>query len=330
MKLPLEALELKMEKSVSIRRAVESDLGLNIPYIKGQNIPVKNCWHFSTDGNQVDFLFRDDEDFIAGTNRLFLLSRKYRVIILAYNLMDTHVHIILWGLLEDCQKFMHEFLRVTSMSISKKYGDRHKLNKVPPNYQTITDDRYLKTAICYVLKNAPVAGIAFNALDYPWSSGPLYFKRKGYWTFSGWEPILTDSRTLSSQEICRILRTRYVPSFPFKLIGDMVFPGEFVATDIVERLFKTHKGFHFFMCFSKESDVESVKGSISRLSIPNTELHQHKNELCREKFGVDTIRSLSTGQRLSLAKMLKASYNCSPKQIAKACGLIFSEVKNML
>ena len=321
---------MKMEKSVSLLRAIESDLGLNAPFIKGQTIPVKNCWHFSTDGNLVDFLFRDEEDFIAGTNRIFVLQKKYRVVVLAHNLMDTHLHLILWGLLEDCQAFMHEYLRMTSMYISHKYGERHKLRNVFPNYQAINDDRYLKTAICYVLKNAPVGGLAFNALDYPWSSGPLYFRRKGYWSSAGWESMMTDSSSLSSEALRHILRTKQVPDTPFKLIGEMVFPGEFVAVDIVEKIFRTHKGFHYFMCISKESDVESVKGSISRLSIPNAELHQHKSELCKTKFGVDTIRSLSTSQRLALAKMLRASYNCSPKQIAKVCGLIYSEVKSML
>ena len=319
-----------MEIKVSIRRAVESDLGLNAPFIKGQTIPVRNCWHFSTDGNLVDFLFLDDEDFVAGTNRIFILSKKYKIVVLAYNIMGTHIHLILWGELLECEKFMHEYLKLTSMYIVRKYGDRHKLRKVFPNYQVIDNDRYLKVAICYVLKNAPVGGLAFNALEYPWSSAPLYFKTKGFWSSVDLESRLTDSSEYGSKAICRILRTRRAPEGSFKLIGEMVFPGEFVAVDIVEKLFKTHKGFNFFMCVSKESDVESIHGSISRLSIPYSELHQHKNELCREMFGVETIRSLSTVQRLKMAKRLIALYNCSPKQVVRACGLIYPEVKDML
>lgn len=110
----------------------------------------------------------------------------------------------------------------------------------------------------------------------------------------------------------------------------MVFPKEFVAVEIVERIFRTHKAFNYFMCISKESDVESVQGSISRLSIPYSELHQHKDELCRERFGVKTIRTLSTDQRLYLAKTLLSKYNCSPKQVAKACGLKYEEAKEFL
>lgn len=321
---------MKMEISNGIRRTIESDLGLNVQFVKGQVIQVKNCWHFSTDGNQVDFLFSDDEDFVAGMNRIFMLLHKYHIVVLAFVLMGTHVHFILWGDFRECERFVHEYLKLTSMYLSKKYGDRHKLLNLFPDYQAIDNDRYLKTAICYVLKNPPVGGIAFNALEYPWSSAPLYFRQKGYWSSFGWDTVMTDSSLLSSREVCRILKTRLAPRGPFKLIGEMVFPGEYVAVDIVEKIFRTHKGFHFFMCVSKESDVESVKGSISRLSIPHSELHQHKVDLCKERFGVDSIRSLSTDQRLSLARTLRANYNCSPKQIAKACGLIYSEVKSML
>jgi len=328
--LPLEAIDLMMKINDDIRKALESDLGLSVQFMKGQTIPVKNCWHFSTDGNLVDYLFNDDEDFIAGINRLFILSRRYNIVILAYSLMGTHIHIIIWGQLRECEQFVIEFLRLTSMHLSRKYGDKHKLTNVHPHCQTIDNDRYLKTAICYVVKNAPVGGISFNAMEYPWSSAPLYFKRSGYWSSDSWNRNLTDSNAYGVHRLRKILKTKSIPKDCFKLIGTMVFPDEIVATDMVENLFRSHKSFNYFMCISKESDVESIRGAISRLSLPHTELHQHKIELCKERFGVKTIRSLSTLQRLSLAKALLAKYNCSPKQVAKACGLKFEEIKSFL
>ncbi len=45
---------MKMKMDHELLRQIRSDLGLNFPFIKGQSIPVKNCWHFSTDGNAVD------------------------------------------------------------------------------------------------------------------------------------------------------------------------------------------------------------------------------------------------------------------------------------
>ena len=48
---------MKMKLDRKLLAQIESDLGLNVPFVKGQKIKVKNCWHFSTDGNAVDAMF---------------------------------------------------------------------------------------------------------------------------------------------------------------------------------------------------------------------------------------------------------------------------------
>ena len=100
-----------------LRKQIESDLGLNRPFVKGQDIPVKNCWHFSTDGNAVDEIFYCETDFVDGMNRIWIVSRKYNVIILAFSLMDTHVHFVLYGTLEECRRFMHEYRKLVCNEI---------------------------------------------------------------------------------------------------------------------------------------------------------------------------------------------------------------------
>lgn len=84
------------------------------------------------------------------------------------------------------------------------------------------------------------------------------------------------------------------------------------------------------MCISKEEDVDARGGSISHLSIPIQEMRQHKNEICRELFGVDCVKTLSTAQRLKLARTMKARYNSSLKQIIRLSGLVYNEVKDLM
>ncbi|MBP5316467.1 MAG: hypothetical protein J6Y83_02055 [Bacteroidales bacterium] len=295
----------------SIRlKQIEADLGLNVPFVKGQQIPVNNCWHFSTDGNAVDAMFIDELDFCAGMNRIYPLFQKYAITILAFSLMDTHVHFILYGPFDQCNRFIHDYVKQTSWSISHRHGDRHKFRSVPINHQVIDTDRYLKTAICYVIKNAPVSGIPYNSYDYPWSSGALYFRHAGYWTSPNWSCADVAPGTGGQEK--------------------MIFPGDYVDYHLVERIFKTHRSFNFFMCVSKESDVEERGGSISLLSMPMQEMRQHKTETCKELFGVNSIRTLSMAQRLHLARVLKSRYNSSSKQLARLCGLVYKEVCDKL
>lgn len=313
-------------------RQIVSDLGLDTPFVKGRDIPVKNCWHFSTDGNAVDAIFIDEEDFINGMNRIYVLAKKHKIIILAFSLMDTHVHFILWGSFEDCNRFMHDYVRATSRHIAITHGERNKLADVPIHHQVVDTDFYLKTVICYVIKNAPAGGIPFNGIDYPWSSGPLYFRRPGYWSTPAW---LTESEGSKETEMGnykkrQLLRTQDIIEGNIQVIDRLVFPGEYVAYELVERLYKTCRGFNYFMCITKEEDVDSRGGTISRLSIPMQEMRQNKNEVCRELFGVSRTKGLNTGQRLKLAKVLISRYNCSVKQVARLSGLIYNEVKHLL
>ena len=78
------------------------------------------------------------------------------------------------------------------MYIQSKYGERNKLDSIKISHQVIDTDRYLKTVICYTLKNAPAGGLPYNALDYPWSSGPLYFRASGNWASPRWMSGMDD------------------------------------------------------------------------------------------------------------------------------------------
>ena len=311
---------------------IEADLGLNVPFVKGQKIRIKNCWHFSTDGNAVDAMFENDEDFVAGMNRVFVVVQGHNVVILAFSLMDTHLHFILYGTFEDCNRFMHEYVRQTSWYISITHHEGNKLDGVPIRHQPVEDDFYLKTVICYTVKNAPVGGIMFNALDYPWSSGPLYFKRPGHWSSPRWMDTMVAAGPMGIVQHRQALRTRKdeMASHGPRMVGALVFPGEYVAYEIVERIFKTCKGFNYFLCITREEDVDSRGGSISLLSIPMQEMRQHKNEVCLELFGAKSVKGLNTAQRLRLARTLRSRYNSSIKQIVRLCGLVYDEVKDLI
>ena len=127
-----------------------------------------------------------------------------------------------------------------------------------------------------------------------------------------------------------LLKTRNVYFPDVKIIRGVICPDEYVCYKLVENLFRTHKSFNYFMCKTKDEDVESKGGAISRLSIPIQEMRQHRDEICHELFQVATIRMLDVKQRLRLARVIKSRYNSSSKQIARLCGLLYTEVKDLV
>lgn len=319
---------LMKERKNLLERAYE-DLGVRKMFIKDQDMTIKNCWHFTTDGNAVDAMFYDQEDFKHGMNRIHTIWSNYDILILAFALMDTHIHFILYGEFDDCNRFIHEYVRRTSIYISNRYGERHKFNNIPIHHQVIDTDRYLKHAICYTLRNPPVGGINYTAWDYPWSSGPLMFRNPDTWAAPAWR-FSQKEETFSKRKQMALMKTHQAEISPLQMIGEMIFPGEYVAFGLAEIVFRSVRSYNFFLCTTKESDIESRGGAISHLSLPIQELRQHKNEICMALFNVRDIRNLSTQQRLKLARTLKAKYNSSDKQILRLCGLIYSEAKNLL
>lgn len=323
---------MKMKISGELLSRIRSDLGIESAFVKGQNKTVRRCWHFSTDGNGVDYIYRDDGDFSCGMNRIYFLVRRHDVVILAFCLMDTHVHFILYGEYEGCNNFVHEYMRMTSVYFTKTCGVVHKLANVRIGYQPITDDVYLKTAICYVLKNPPVAGMPYTAYDYPWSSGMLYFRSLGSWASPSWlgEAAAGDV-AMTSRAQRALFHTKEKLAGDVRVLGcGLIFPGEYVAWEVVESLFRTCRGFNYFMCVSKDSDVESRGGAVSALTIPLPELRKYRDELAMEYFSTVGLRGLDTTRRIRLARGLKSRYNCSVKQICRVCGLVYDEAKSII
>lgn len=307
-----------------------SDLAIGLPFIKGQNLPVKNCWHFSTDGTVQDVLFRNEEDFVAAMNRIYLLAQKYDILILAFCLMDNHIYFILYGAFDEANRFMHEYVRQTSMSIARKYNLSKNLRNLEIHHQDITDDAYLKTAICYVIKNPPVAGLPWQAHDYPWSSGSLYFRSFQSWTAPGWHNRKGTLAGMSAMRKEQLFHTRESLPDSLEVIDGLILPTNYIPVDLVERIFRSHRSYLFFLGRTKEEDVESRGGAISRLSLPDNELRQHKREILKELFGRCSSRELSTTQRLRLGRELRRRYNCSVKQVARMVGLRAEELAGYL
>ena len=70
-----------------------------------------------------------------------------------------------------------------------------------------------------------------------------------------------------------LIRTRVpIGKDAVPMINDIVFPGEYVAVRIVEQLFGSHRSFNYFLCFTKESDIDSRGGSFQFRKCGNTEM----------------------------------------------------------
>ena len=81
---------------------------------------------------------------------------------------------------------------------------------------------------------------------------------------------------------------------------------------------------------SKEDEINKSLGMHDSVSLPDIELRAKAVEHSMNLFGSASLRSLSIPQRLSLAKDLRKTYRCSPKQIARIVHLNQIYIKEFL
>ena len=288
----------------------------------------KGFYHLFSDGFRTDVLFEDKLAFIAGMNIVALCFFRCNVSILAFCLMDNHVHFILYGTKEDCLKFRDKFIH--------KYGIWHSNRHSGKIHETIDfdiklmdDERYILNSIAYVLRNCIAAGYGYCVSDYPWSSGGLYFRHPEILKSitASWNSLAA----LSQREQFRRLQTQIELPQEWKITPEgYIWPGSYVDICHVEKLYRTAKSFTYFMGQGKEEEINKSLGIDNSAELPEIEIRDKAVAHCFQLFRTTNMRSLDIPKRLVLGKTLRKEYRCSAKQIARIIHLDPKYIKELL
>ena len=266
-------------------------------------------YHVCTDGHALDWMFKDTADFIAGVNRIGICMLETSVVVVAFILMDNHVHFVLYGTIVQCKKFITRYKALTGMWIRFKYGIDGHLRRLPSQLILIENEEQLLDTIAYIDRNSLVAGYGFLPGDYPWGSARFMFSQD------------TDR---SGVPLCEMTQkdAREMLGTWVQLPGDwkvdrsgMILPTCFLDVDKLQRLFKSPIKYLYHLSKKLEGKIE-MQGGI-RTFIPDKELRQITEELTRKHFGKTDIRQLDFNSRIALARKLRYDYASTLKQIAR-------------
>ena len=134
-------------------------------------------YHAFTRGLERDLLFYGDADFLYGMNIIPRYLKLSGIRLLAFCLMDNHVHFVLEGCRAGCNQFIINYKR-TLLSFLKKCRERVIPETTVPGTVGIEGTDRLLTVIAYVLRNPVAAGINYLPQDYKWSSAPTCFRKR--------------------------------------------------------------------------------------------------------------------------------------------------------
>ena len=133
-------------------------------------------FHVCTDGRMLPWMFQDERDFIAGVNRIGICCLRTGVKVIAYVLMDNHVHFVLRGTMPQCKTFITLYKQLTGTWIHVKYGLRDFLRLLPTNILLLETEERLLNTIAYIARNPVISGYRYLATEYPWGSARYVFK----------------------------------------------------------------------------------------------------------------------------------------------------------
>ncbi len=283
-------------------------------------------YHICTSGLAKSLWFRDDEDFIDGMNSVPVCALEASVIIYCFCLMSNHVHFIVRGEDEDCNRFIREYKRRRSLQLSRKYGLEHSIQGSDIFCKSIDDMQYMMTVIAYVLRNPMAAGIAVLPTDYRWSSSGIYFADRSL-RFSGCKSIkrmsLTGKRKLFKSKI-------QLPDNYMIDADGVVHPGSYVDYKAVERVYNSPKRLLYHISSVNDMEVELETDILTKSSYKDSELQASLEILCMEKFHGRKYSSLRIEDRYLIAREMRKRYGVGAKQLSRILSLDYESLKQML
>ena len=274
-------------------------------------------YHLSTKPLEDGLIFECEEERRIAMNWMGILSKEFRIEILAFALMSNHFHFIVKGELLDGLAFFKQLKKRLSTYFSRK-GRLGVLDSVvlDSNTPPISSLKQFRNEIAYVIRNPYVARTDVNPFAWPWCSGYLYFNP--FLQLLGSRSV-SDLTFREKREITRSSDLALDSSL--RVRDGMIVPESYVNYKLVEQLFPNARKFTWWVLKNVEAQVETSVRMGEKPNLNDDELFITAQQLSRSEFGSDGVKELSLKQRKELGILLKNKWGASNGQVARIAQL---------
>ena len=269
-------------------------------------------WHLYTDGTQMQDIFCTDKERDIGMWILAAAACSVEdAVILTFEIMANHIHLIMSGQKESCLK-LFEIFKSKLCRAMKRLGRIIDWSQFDASIIPIESLRSLRNEIIYTNRNAYVANPNHTPDSYPWGGGCVFFNE--------WLKHLTVKAitSLSFDKTRELTHSRDISAYKgLKLVGQRVFIPSFCRTDIGESFFTDARS--YFNCLTKnvETFSEIAKRLKDSVFLTDDELYSVTISYIRNEFNERQVSGLSPQQRIDTARHLKHKYNATKQQLRR-------------
>lgn len=118
----------------------------------------RGFFHVCTSGTVLPWMFKDNEDFTYGVNRIGICCVLTDISVLTFSLMDNHAHFLLYGTPGRCRKFINKYKLLTGKWISHKYDIPKFLKRLPVSIILLKGEEDILETAAYIDRNAIMGG----------------------------------------------------------------------------------------------------------------------------------------------------------------------------
>ena len=268
---------------------------------------------FTSDHQLRQLIFRTADDFSYGVNTLAIGTRKFKVRILCYTLMNNHLHLLIMGHYEDCLAYFKWVLLRLAQMLKSRYGISGVLKADAADVQYITDAQMLVNEFAYLLRNAFKARID-SPFSYPWAPFEVYFN-----------PYLDNIRGehFPSTDVAKqVLGTHAIIPEEWEHRNGTIMNKCFVDYRTAEQLIgSSFTLFDRLRRFDVESAIAQAHGIEEQLTFTDSEMQEKIRVICQKELYVDSPHQLGRKDLLRLARTLAYRFAANKKQISRLLGI---------
>ena len=272
-------------------------------------------FHLSSDHLTSLRLFTGHDSFCYGVNTLALAAAKFRVSLLCYELMDSHLHNLLKGTWQACRDYFRWVLHRLAIHIAQREGVSDVLPRDGFDVQVVTDKRQFENEVAYILRNCYKARIC-SPFSYPWGSIDVYFN-----PFRDAVPGMPVSG-MNVSDIRSFFHTRASVPESYTVYDGRVQNRCFVDYKYVEEQFGDSLAFfNAIRVWDLESSVALSHGAAEKLSFTDAELSIRLSAICRNEYHTSTVQQLDRKSLLSLARTAARRFGAGKAQLSRLLNL---------
>lgn len=269
-------------------------------------------WHVYTDGTKMEDVFCQNEDLNMAMVALAVEEKlQTDVMLIAFEIMMNHVHLIMAGKREACMNFFIKYkqrlMRVFPPSL--RYID---WSRFEASIIQIDSLKSLRNEIIYAHRNAFVANPGYTPCNYPWGSGWTYFNT-----------MLTHLSVRSLNEFSVLKQREMVKCRDVSGLGSLGFMGSvpfipsFCRIEIGERMFRDPRSYFYALTRNAETFSQIAMRLKDEIFLTDDEMYSVAVQYSQSMFSVAKLNMLPPGQKIELAKELRIRFKATHQQLRR-------------